>query len=142
MTTAQRDLIPVRRLVMIVAGVLSAIAVAVVTIVSVRHSSDDLNAGSFEQQDADRIAADVASGDPQRIRDAIGVPDDQSLDPATIEQLSHLQLFMDASTFSTDAEGVTTVTGTITDVTGATTSAMFYLVQVEGVWVVFDVVPR
>lgn len=117
--------------------------IAVIVLILVRHFSPDSGSpAAFEQRDADRIVADMASGDAQRISDAIGVPDGQALEPGAVEQLAQLRLVMDASTFTTDADGVSSVTGTVTDASGVTTAAVFYLAQVDGVWVVIDVMPQ
>lgn len=128
-------------MVLISAGVFAAIAIVVSVLILVFRSGDD-DSPAFDQRDADRIAADIASGDEQRTRAAIGVPEGQPFDAGAIEQLAQLQLVMDASTATTDVDGVTTATGTVTDGSGITTSAIFYLIQVNGEWVLVDVVPQ
>lgn len=86
--------------------------------------------------DANRLGAEVASGDAAELADALFVPDGQALDPAGVAALAQLHLRVDATTFHRDpyAGDAGTVSAGVTGPDGVTKTWTLTVVYTGSAW--------
>jgi hypothetical protein len=93
------------------------------------------------QDRAAELIADLRSGELSRVRDAVALPPDQAVDPHVIASLAALEITIDADTFQQGEGETASVNGSVRREGGKTERATFYLVHVDGRWMLAFGVP-
>ncbi|WP_143268850.1 hypothetical protein [Amycolatopsis vastitatis] len=91
----------------------------------------------FTEPVAQSLAADLTSGDQNRIRNAVTVSPDQQMDPATITELNAVRVTFEVATFKPTGDTTATVKA---DVAG-TAPWLVTLVLTDGKWKVSTTEP-
>jgi hypothetical protein len=142
---------PLRRSLLIGAGVLAALVVAAgVWWFAGRDprgtAADPVTAGptaaALSAERATEISAQLSSGDESRLRQALLVPPDQVLDPGLVPGLQGLQFEFDLSTFEATGPDTGTVRARVTEADGASGTWVLYLFHSDGGWQIVSTAPQ
>lgn len=93
------------------------------------------------QDQAAELTADLRSGQLERVRESMALPAGQAVDPAAIASLASLEITIDAVTFQEGDDGTASVNGTVRRADGTRERAVFYLVHVDGRWMMVGGLP-
>ena len=95
------------------------------------------------QQEAQSLAADLTSGDIQRISKAIALPSGQPVTSEVAMQFkSYRSVRIDASTFSNSADQTASVDGQVIDEQGNSKHWKFYLIHEDSSWKISETIPQ